>query len=162
MQTARIERKYMAHYINAKEPGSVTDQYVRLGKDLEEYTPSMGAKVEKTANILGETSVKLASYEKQGGVEPLYAEKGDPLFERLQAIIDGSLALDDVVTDVVEVKLWEDQINGAYPAVREKAFLEVTGYGGDTTGYQIPFNIHYTGEKVGGTFDVGSREFVVS
>ena len=33
-------------------------------------------------------------------------------------------------------------------------FLAVSSYGGDTTGYQIPFNVHYTGVKTKGTFDV--------
>ena len=37
---------------------------------------------------------------------PYYAEKNDPLFEKLQAIIDGDLTLDDLKTDIVEVKLW--------------------------------------------------------
>ncbi|MCL2085046.1 MAG: hypothetical protein FWH06_07305 [Oscillospiraceae bacterium] len=159
MDNAKIERKYMAHYINAKLPGAPADVYIRIGRDLEEYSPSLGAQIDKTSNILGETSVKISSYEKQGSVEPLYAERGDPLFERLQGIIDGSLALDDVVTDVVEVKLWEPQSGGGYPAVREKVFIEVTSYGGDTTGYQIPFNIHYTGQKTNGAFDVTAGAF---
>jgi len=43
--------------------------------------------------------------------------------------------------------------------VKEEAYIEITSYGGDTTGYQIPFTIHYTGEKVKGTFDVSSKTF---
>ena len=62
--------------------------------------------VEKKNNILGQTSVTIDSYQKQGEVAPYYAEKNDPLFEKLQAIIDGDLTLDDLKTDIVEVKLW--------------------------------------------------------
>lgn len=155
---AKIERKYMAHYINAAA-GSESASYVRLGKDLEEYSPEMSAEVEKKKNILGETSVMLTGYEKSGSVEPYYAEKGDPLFERLQQIIDSSSVLDDCNTDVVEVKLWEAESAGAFPAVREKAVIEVSSYGGDATGYQIPFNVHYTGEKEHGTFNVTTKTF---
>ena len=154
---AKIERKYLAHYINTATDD--TAAYVRLGKDLEEYSPELSADVQKKKNILGETSVLVASYEKSGSVEPYYAEKGDPLFTRLQAIIDGALVLDDCNTDVVEVKLWETATAGAYPAVREKAVIEVASYGGDNTGYQIPFNLHYTGEKEEGTFNVTSKTF---
>ena len=151
---AKIERKYMAHFIDSGE-GS----FVRLGKDLEEYSPELSAQVEKTKNILGQTAVTITGYEKSGSVEPYFAEKGDPLFQRLQAIIDGSLVLEELKTSVVEVKLWEDAENGAYPAVREEAYIEVTAYGGDAAGYQIPFTVHYTGVKESGTFDVATKTF---
>lgn len=35
----KIERKYMAHYLNAAF-GSGDASYTRLGSDLEEYSPS--------------------------------------------------------------------------------------------------------------------------
>ena len=82
---AKIERKYMAHYIDAALPSASkgSPSYVRLGKDLEEYSPELSANVEKKQNILGESSIMLTSYEKSGSVEPYYAEKDDPLFARL-------------------------------------------------------------------------------
>ncbi|MGN0652354.1 MAG: hypothetical protein ACI4KN_05090 [Gemmiger sp.] len=157
----KIERKYMAHYLNAAF-GSGTDSYVRLGQDLEEYAPELSANVEKKNNILGQTSVVIDSYQKQGEVAPYYAEKDDPLFERLQAILDGDLTLDDLKTDIVEVKLWGDTAANAYPAIREECYIEIVSYGGDTTGYQIPFNIHYTGVKTAGTFDVKTKTFTAA
>ena len=107
---AKIERKYMAHYIDAALPGASkgSPNYVRLGKDLEEYSPELSANVEKKQNILGESSIMLTSYEKSGSVEPYYAEKDDPLFARLQGIIDECKILDDCNTTVVEVHLWEE------------------------------------------------------
>lgn len=156
----KIERKYMAHYLNAafaNDDG--TASYVRLGADLEEYSPELSANVEKKNNILGQTSVTIDSYQKQGEVSPYYAEKGDPLFEKLQTIIDNDMVLDDLKTDIVEVKLWNEESAGAFPAVKEECYIEVSSYGGDTTGYQIPFNIHYTGVKTNGTFDVTKKTF---
>ena len=155
---AKIERKYLAHFINCAEPGSEA-VYERLGKDLEEYSPSLSAQVDTKKNILGETSVLISGYEKTGAVEPYYAEEGSALFARLQGIIDGQLVLDDLKADVVEVKLWEKTQDGKYPASCEEVIIEVTSYGGDTTGYQIPFTLHYTGNKVKGTFDVNTKVF---
>ena len=156
----KIERKYMAHYLNAAFANDGgTASYVRLGADLEEYSPELSANVEKKNNILGQTSVTIDSYQKQGEVSPYYAEKGDPLFEKLQAIIDGDLVLDDLKTDIVEVKLWDEESAGAFPAVKEECYIEIVSYGGDTTGYQIPFNVHYTGVKTKGTFDVTKKTF---
>ena len=149
---AKIERKFMAHFLE------VGEQYVRLGKELEEYSPELSAQVEKTKNILGQTAVNITGYEKSGSVEPYFAEAGDPLFEKLQAIIDGDLVLEDCKAAMVEVKLWEGE-GTVFPAVREECYLEVNSYGGDTQGYQIPFTVHYTGKKDQGTFDIGSLTF---
>ena len=154
----KIERKYMAHYLNAAF-GKGEDNYTRLGADLEEYSPELSANVETKSNILGQTSIVIDSYQKQGEVSPYYADSGDALFEKLQAIIDGGLVLDDLKTDIVEVKLWDKDSAGAYPAVKEECYIEIVSYGGDTTGYQIPFNIHYTGVKTKGTFDPASKKF---
>lgn len=159
---AKIDRKWMAHYIDAAMPGALerTPSYVRLGKDLEEYSPEMSANVEKKQNILGETSVLLTSYEKSGSVEPYYAEKDDPLFARLQDIVDGGKVLDACNTTVVEVHMWEEEDpEKGFPAVKDDAVIEVSSYGGDSTGYQIPFNIHYKGAPVKGHFKVGTKTF---
>ena len=155
----KIERKYMAHYLNAAF-GSGEASYTRLGSDLEEYSPELTANVEKKSNIVGETTVTINGYQKQGEVSPYYAEEGDALFTKLQAIIDGDMVLDDLKTDIVEVKLWGETADTTYPAVREECYIEIVSYGGDTTGYQIPFNVHYTGVKVKGKFDVNTKKFV--
>ena len=93
---------------------------------------------------------------------PYYAEKNDPLFEKLQAIIDGDLTLDDLKTDIVEVKLWGEASANAYPAIKEECYIEIVSYGGDTTGYQIPFNVHYTGVKTKGTFNISTKTFTAA
>ena len=154
---AKIERKYLAHFIDVDADGKGV--YERLGKDLEEYTTQMSAQVDTKKNILGESSVRISGYEKTAAVEPYYAEAGTGLFQRLQQIIDEGMVLDQLKTYVVEVKLWEQEEDGSFPAIREEVYLEVTGYGGDTTGYQIPFTLHYTGAKQKGRFHVADKTF---
>ena len=154
---AKIERKYLAHYIDVGTNN--VPNYERLGNDLEEYSPEMSAQVETKKNILGESSVVISGYEKTAKVETYYADSGTGLFNRLQQIIDDGLVLEDLKTKVVEVKLWESQNAGAYPAICEEAYIEVNTYGGDTTGYQIPFTLHFTGVREKGTFDVSSKTF---
>ena len=155
---AKIERKYLAHFINASVDAE-NAAYERLGKDLEEFSPEMSAQVDTKKNILGESSILISSYEKTAAVEPYYAENGSKLFERLQGIIDDSLVLDALKADVVEVKLWNETDAGVYPAIREEVYIDGTSYGGDTTGFQIPFSLHYTGNKVKGTFNVSTKTF---
>jgi hypothetical protein len=159
----KIERKFLAHYIDVAIPGSdgsSTPSYVRLGEDLEEYSVEMSAQVDKKKNILGETSVVISSYEKQGTVEPYYANSGDALFERLQDIVENQKVLDDCKSTVVDVYLWEEPTNETvFPATRWDVVIEVTSYGGDNTGVQIPFNIHYTGRSTKGYFDISTKTF---
>lgn len=156
---SKIERKYLAHYINAAAIDGDAPIYERLGKDLEEFSPEMAAQVDTKKNILGETNVLISGYEKTGAVEPYYAEEGSALFARLQDIIDNQRVLDQLKADVVEVKLWEKAEGTAYPAAREEVYIEINSYGGDTSGYQIPFTLHYTGSRVKGTFDVSTKTF---
>lgn len=158
--TGKIKRKYMAHYINTSVIPE-TPSYVRLGADLEEYTVEMNANVNTTQNILGETATSIDGYEPQASVEPYYAVVGDPMHTRLQKIVDERQTLDDLKTSTVEVHLWEeDEVDtGSFVAYKEDAIIEVVSYGGDTTGYQIPFNIHNVGNRVKGTFDVATKTF---
>lgn len=158
VSTGKVKRKFMAHFVNAAAPDGTAD-FVRLGKDLEEYVVEMNANVETTNNILGETSVKLDSYQPQASVEPYYAEIGDAMFVRLQEIIDARQTLDELKTEVVEVHLWEEAVSGEYAAYKEDAIIEVSSYGGDTTGYQIPFNLHHTGGRIKGKFSLSTKKF---
>lgn len=155
---AKIERKYLAHFMNTAKPGADA-VYERLGKDLEEFQAEMSAQVERKVNILGEQSVVISGYEKSASVDTYYAQPGTALFDRLQEIVDKNLILEDLRADIVEVKLWETNVEGDYPAIRETVYVEVTGYGGDNTGYQIPFTVHYTGQKANGRFNLMSRTF---
>lgn len=159
MITGKIARKWMAHFINAGV--GEEENYVRLGSDLEEFTVEMNANVNTTQNILGETATSIDGYEPQGSVEPYYAEKGSPLHDRLQAIVDERQTLDELKTKVVEVHLWEEDATtpGSFTAYQEDAIIEVVSYGGDTTGLQIPFNIHHTGNRVKGLFDTATKTF---
>ena len=83
---AKIERKYMAHYIDSSMGG--TASYTRLGKDLEELNIEMNPDVEIFKNILGEQSVKHNGYEVSATAEPFYADESDDMFEPLQEIVD--------------------------------------------------------------------------
>jgi hypothetical protein len=158
--TGKIKRKYMAHYIDAA-PIAGPASYVRLGADLEEYTVEMNANVNTTQNILGENSTSIDGYEPQASVEPYYAVIGDPLHTRLQKIVDERQTLDDLKTTTVEVHLWEEDAvtTGSYVAYKEDAIIEVVSYGGDTSGYQIPFNVHNTGNRVKGLFALTTKTF---
>ena len=104
-------------------------------------------------NILGETTFTHNGYEISASAEPFYAREGDALFEALQNIIDTGAQYEGCATTIVEVHLWDEgTTTGTYVAYQQPCYLVPTSYGGDTSGYQIPFNVNYVGEKVKGIF----------
>lgn len=150
--TPRMQRKMMAHYIDASFGGTTASWY-RLGKDLEEFNVELNPDVEQFKNILGENNINHNGYEVSADSEPFYARSGDPLFEKLQSIVDTLAQYEGCQTEAVDVHLWEaGTTSGTFKAYKQACYVIPSSYGGDTSGYQIPFTVYYTGEKVSGTF----------
>lgn len=157
--TGKIARKYMAHYIDASFGGSTANWY-RIGKDLEEYNVEMNPDTEVRKNILGESSFVHNGYEITADADPYYAVVGDALFEKLQTIIDTQANDDTCKTDILEVHLWDEgSTTGTFVAYKQEAYVVPTSYGGDTSGYQIPFTVNYTGTKIAGKFSTTNNTF---
>ena len=156
-----IERKYLAHYINGAFSGE-NPAYVRLGKDLEEYSVELNPDVESKQNILGENSVVINGYEASSSVEPYYYDYEDSLAEKVMDIAMNRITGDGCKTTVVDVLLKPGK-DGAAPtcvwAYREDCYVVPESVGGDTSGVQIPFTIHRAGNRVKGTFDISTKTF---
>ncbi|MCM1508688.1 MAG: hypothetical protein NC177_16395 [Ruminococcus flavefaciens] len=151
-----IERKYLAHYIDASFNGTKTN-YVRLGDDLEEFSEELNPDVEVSKNILGQQKVKHSGYEVQSEVDPYYADFDDPLFEHLSDIANERLTGDACSTTKVDVLVKED--GTVVWAYREKVKVIPNSFGGDTSGVQIPYTIYNEGERVKGDWDVATKTF---
>ena len=149
----RMERKYFQTFIDTSFGGTTASWYV-LGKDLEEFNVEMNPDTETGKNILGETTFTHNGYEVSASAEPFYAREGDALFEKLQAIIDEKKTYDGCKTLVVEVHLWDEDstTSGKYKAWQQECYVTPQSYGGDTSGYQIPFDVTYVGERTEGYF----------
>ena len=148
----KLERKYFQTFIDTTMNGT-TPSYKVLGKDLEEFSVDMNPDTEVSKNILGESTFVHNGYETSAAAEPYYCRQGDELFEALQAIIDNGSQYEGCATTLLEVHLWDPgTTSGTYKAYKQPCYLVPTSYGGDTSGYQIPFNVNYVGEKVEGWF----------
>lgn len=152
---AKIERKYLAHFIDAGFGDTVN--YVRLGKDLEEYNEELNPDVEINKNILGEQTVQHNGYEVQSEVEPFYAREGDALFTQLCTIANERKTGDDCKTTKVDVLLSES--GTVVWAYREDCYVVPNTVGGDTSGVQVPFTVYNDGNRVSGTWDTTNNSF---
>ena len=168
---AKIERKYLAHYIDAEfnsDPtqSNLTFNYVRLGKDLESYGEELNPQVNVMQNILGEQNVTHTGYQVQSTADPFYAEPGDPLYAQLRSIVEERKTGDDCVTTRIDVMIdpASEILNGTthtgtYPAWREICWVVPNSFGGDTSGVQIPFTVYNAGGRVQGTFNLSTKTF---
>jgi hypothetical protein len=153
----KIKRKEFAHFINVTP--SSTASYEQLGVDLEALEVSMNMNVETFNNILGQASVNISNGTKTASIEPYFADKDTALFTLLQGFIDNNSELEELATDIVEVKKYETEGSAGYPAMKKEVKIEIVSYGGDNSGYQIPFNLHFTGVDVAGEYDLTTGAF---
>lgn len=163
-----LERKYLAHYIDSKfdttaEHESAT--YVRIGKNLEEYSEELNPDVEVTKNILGEQSVQHSGYEVQADVDPFYYSEDDELSKKVLELANTRATGDKCKTTMVDVLLKPGKAEEEKPTVvsayREDVYVVPNSVGGDTSGVQIPFTIYKAGNRVKGNFDIDSKAFTL-
>ncbi len=160
-----VERKYLAHFIDAAfDTTYAKTNYVRIGKDIEEYSEELNPDVEITKNILGEQSVKVNGYEVQADVDPFYYETyDDALSEKIMSIANTRATGDKCKSTMVDILLKPGETEEAEPSVvwayREDCFIVPNSVGGDTSGIQTPFTVYKAGNRVKGTFDLSSKTF---
>lgn len=158
------ERKYLAHYIDSAFDTTYKEtEYVRLGKDLEEYAVELNPDVETKKNILGENSVAVSGYEVSSSVDPYYYDYDEALSEKIMDIAMNRTTGDGCKTTTIDVLLKPGATADAAPTVvwayREDCYIVPQSVGGDTTGIQIPFELHRAGNRVKGTFDLTTKKF---
>lgn len=152
----KIERKYLVHYIDSAF-SKTTPAYVRIGKDLEEYNVELNPDLETVKNIWGESSNTVKGYEPSSSVETFYAREGDEMFEHLSDIVNERATGSSLETTVVDVLTTATgTVTWAY---REDALVIPQSIGGDTGGVQIPYEVHYNGNRTAGTWDKDTKEF---
>ena len=153
--TGRIERKYMAHLLDTAI-GEETPNWVRLGKDLEELNIELNPDTETKEDVTGAVSFTNSGYSPAIDADTFYAVVGDPLFEKLQEIVDHRYKDE---TEVLEVHMWEGDATAGFVAWKEDCYVTPKSYGGSVTGYQIPYQVDYTGNRVKGLYVPGTKKF---
>lgn len=160
----KAERKYLAHYLDAAfDTTYAATDYARLGKDLESFNVELNPDVSTFKNILGEQSVQHNGYEASSDADPIYYEYDDALTEKVMEIAMLRKQGDDCKTSYVEVLLKPGASSTDTPtvlrAVREDVYVVPNSYGGDTSGVQVPFTVHFAGNRTEGTFDLNTKTF---
>ena len=159
----QIVRKWMVHLLDANF-GAGNPAWYRFGRDLTEYKVDMNPDTEMRKNILGNNTFIHNGYEPSGDSDTFYAHIGDPLFDALQGTVDHLKSGDACKTSALEVHTWEETGSGTniFAATKQDCYVVPTSYGGDTGGYQIPYQVHYVGDKTFGAYNAATHTFTAT
>lgn len=142
-------------YIDANF-GTGTPEWFRIGKDMDSMSIELNPDVAVVKNILDETSVQHNGYEPSADADPYYANPEDSIYPQLRNIAMNRLKGDECKTSVLEV-IVEDTDDTAHIAWKQDVIIAVNNYGGDTSGFQIPFSVHFEGERTQGTVTLSNK-----
>ena len=136
--------------------GTGTTSWYLVGKDIEEMSVDLGADTETVKNILDETSVRHNGYEPTIDADPYYADPDDALYPKLKDIAMNRKKGDDCKTKYLEV-IVEDTEATSHSAWQEDCYVIPQSVGGDTSGFQIPFQVLPAGNRQAGTATLANK-----
>lgn len=142
-----------------------TPEWELLGKKVEDMSLAMNPNVTTVTDVTGDTTTALDKYEVQTDVSPMRAKKDSKFFSILYDIVKEEKTLSDVERTFLCVNIFdatEGEDSTAYAAWTQKAVVAVQNYGGNTEGLDIPFNLHWFGEKTYGTFNPSTKTFTAA
>lgn len=149
---AKLKREAHALYI---KPASLGSWYL-VGKGIDDLSVEMNGSFEQTKDILGEVAVSDTGYQPQISVEPYHADPEDSIYDFLKDLAMNRKSGDDAKCKVLEV-LIEDTEDESHSAWQEDARIEITSYGGDTSGLGINFNVWFDGNRQSGTATIADK-----
>lgn len=147
----KLDRKALAHYIDANF-GEGSPNWFLIGKDIDDMSVELNPDTEVKKNILGETSVQDNGYEPSMSADPYYANPDDSIYSKIKDIAMKRLKGDACKTKVLEVII--DKEEGPYEAYQEDVIVKPQSYGGDTSGFAIPFDVLFDGNRQEGTVTI--------
>ncbi len=153
-------------FMTFADVGAETKEWELIGDKVEEMMLNMNPNVETVTDVTGNTTTTLDRYEVQTDVTPMRAKKESKLAKWLYEVVRDEKTLSEVEKDFLCVNVFdattsgvEPDITTVYAAWTQKAVVAVQSYGGNSSGLDIPFNIHWTGKKTHGTFDPVTKTF---
>lgn len=145
---AKLKREQ--HRLYARHLGS--DPWFLVGRGNDDMSVEMNGSFEQTKDVTGEVGVSDTGYQPQIPVDPYIP---DPVKDSEFADFLLDLALnrksgDDAKAEYMEVVITDDEAP-KHRAWKEDCRIEITNYGGDTSGFHINYNIWVDGNRAEGS-----------
>ena len=159
----KAERKFLAHYIDvtALDPEHSSDEpnYIRIGKDLEEYTDDLQSDISSSRNILGENNVVHNGFNPQSDTE-LRIRYNDGIPENLAVCLMNIANERMTAANTTKVDVLVNSKGKVIWAYRENVVIIPKTIGGSTSGIVIGYSIAPDGESEYGSWDIENKQFL--
>lgn len=139
-----------------------------LGKDDDDLSKELNPDTETKKNVLGETTFEHRGYEPEIGMDSYYMDPSRLMYEHmLDVALQEKFSEEDLLGYFAEAFFTtvneSARTMSGYCYVR-RAWFTPQSVGGDTSGYQIPFNINPTGPmtKKAITYDMTTNVATIS
>ena len=152
---SKLKREAHALYIKPAVGSLSSNNYFLIGKGIDDLSVEMNGSFEQKKDITGNTSVSDTGYSPQVSVEPYHADPTDSIYSFLKDLAMNRKSGDDCKVKILEILI--DKESGAYDAWEEDGKVEITSYGGDTSGMGINYNLWYDGNRTKGTATISDK-----
>ena len=139
------------------------ESYTLVGKGMDNLSTDTNPDTEQTKDVLGDSSFDHNGYTPSLAVE-YTARTEDAIYPHIQEISDTLSVDEDVIgAHLIVATLTEEVKESDTKTLTGKGYrvpvkIVVTGDGGDTSGYQIPFTAYEDGNRIQGTVSVTERK----
>lgn len=146
------------HKIFADVGAAATPDWELQGDRNDELSTELSPNVESGEDVTGRTYADLDKYEEQTSVETYRAQRDSKFAVILYDIYKYRKTLSNAVRKFCVVNQFAGE-SGKFDAWVQDAVVAVQSIGGDTKGMNMPYNIHWTGARTYGTFDLDALTF---
>ena len=147
---SKLTRGAYRTFLDAAFGGTGTPKWWRLGKYTDDLSVNLNPDVSSNKNVWDESYVEDNGYEPSIESTTYYADPTDPIYPKLRDMAMNRLKGDDCRTTILEV-IVEDTAAAKHRAWKEDVVVKPEEYGGNTSGFQIPFSIHFDGNRKEGS-----------
>lgn len=146
----KLNREALAHYLDYSFKRIISSAtWEIIGDDIEEMSNELNPDMETLKNILGQTKMKDNGYEPTMDADPFYADPEKKLYPMIRDIALDRKKGDACKTLMLEV-IVEDTDATNHLAYVQEVIVKPQSYGGDTGGFNIPFQVSEDGKRTKG------------
>ena len=146
----KLNREALAHYLDYSFKRVIsTATWEIIGDDIEEMSYELNPDMETVKNILGQTKTKDNGYEPTMDADPFYADPEKKLYPKIRDIALDRKKGDECKTLMLEVIVENTDATNHLAYVQE-VIVKPQSYGGDTGGFNIPFQVSEDGKRTKG------------
>lgn len=146
----KLNREALAHYLDYSFKRIISSAtWEIIGDDIEEMSYELNPDMETVKNILGQTKTKDNGYEPTMDADPFYADPEKKLYPKIRDIALDRKKGDECKTLMLEV-IVENTSATNHLAYVQEVIVKPQSYGGDTGGFNIPFQVSEDGKRTKG------------